>query len=306
MKRNRILNSHRYLQTFLKEGDQFYIGILLEDYIKTPNLDKYKLPKVFIHNNSHIPKSSGPATRANIHGKYVRKFPEEKEIKTVHIRYTRKDGSLIDFYRDFHVYKKEMLHKFEIPIEFKENIHGQKIVSSTQLIFLNDEISRRKNTHVINLFCEMFGEFEVFNAEYEPAIHFNKIFEQELLPKGKLSEENIENLVEISKKYNKNEADHTAFQKRLHVLMEFGPELRGKGPNGFFGYLVFGFLDLGIIVLEAMYAGNATYIFSIENYEDNIFKDKREAMNSKQFLKRVLHFGKWETEITDYLKKLRK
>lgn len=300
--RKRILNAQKHLSAVLKEGDKFYVGILFEDYSKSGNLLKYNLPKLFENDKVVLPLAKGAVTKANIHGRFSRKQPEEKEVKTVHIKYQRKDGTRVEFDRNFYVFVKQLVHKMGMKLAFRQNIHGQQLVLSTELIYKTDFTINQINSHVINLFCEIFNDFEIFTETMEPAINFNKRFESELLPKGTLTNKTIDAILEVSKRYSRNADHQKAFGDRLQLLMKFGPDLRGKGPNNFFGYLVFGFSELGIVLLETMYAGNATYVFKLEDYENNVIKDKQQALKSNRLIRRFFHYQNWESEITAFLK----
>lgn len=301
----RILNSSKYLSAFLDEGEAFYVGLLYEDYINSPYLDKYGLPKDFVNDATFTPKAKKTASKNNVNGKFVRKQPEEKVTNTKHIEYTTKDGTHVSYYRDFHIYAKVLLHKYNMQFTFRTNIHGQKIVvSSTPLVYINDIENNMKNTHVINLLCEIFNDFEIFTSKLEPAIHFNKRFDMELLPKGTLNEaENFDEVVRISSHYVKDNQEQKAFQKRLHILKEYEPDIRGKGPNNFFGYIVFGFSDLDLIILETMYSKNATYIFNLSDYETNIIRDKQSVNREKLMIGKFYHDAKWETRIRRFFNK---
>lgn len=300
----RIQNANVHISSFVKEGEQFYIGLLFEDFVKCNVLSKYNLPTFFSNGNSYIPSGKGPATKVNVNGKYVRKQPEEKVEKLVHINYDRKDGIHIEYDRIYNVFAKDLLHKYNISLTFHTNKHGQNIVTTDRLVYDTSENSNIKNTHAINVFCEIFNDYEVFTSEFEPAIHFNKRFEKELLPHGTLKDdETFDEIVRVSGHYCKNEADQKAFQKRLHILKGYDPDIRGKGPNNFYGYIVFGFSNLDIVLLESMYSENATYVFKLEDYENNIIKDKQTLKDEKKFLKRFCHYDNWETKIKSFLNK---
>ena len=92
----------------------------------------------------------------------------------------------------------------------------------------------------------------------------------------------------------------------MHILKEYEPDIRGKGPSNFFGYIVFGFTDLDIVILETMYSDNATYIFKASDYEQNAIKDKQTVLTNKIMLKRFYHYDNWEQKIRTYLEGLRK
>lgn len=301
----RIINSNKYLSSYLNENEEFQIGLFFDDIIMNKKYIEYGFPEVFSDNISIIPLPKGPSTKANVFGKFIRKIPEEKESKIVHIRYIRKDGTLVEFNRKFYVYVKELQYKYNISIEYKTNEYGQKLAVSNKLIYNNEWENINKNTHVINIFCEIFGDFEIFTNKLEPAIHFNKRFELELLPKGVLNDNSLKEILEISKHYSKNDNDHVAFQKRLHILMEYVPDMRGKGPSGFWGYIVFGFSELNIVILETMFSGNATYVFKMDDYEKNIILDKQNAISNKQLLRRFYHYDNWESQIKQFIDSLK-
>lgn len=304
-KRKRIQNSNIYLSEFLQENESFFIGIPFEEFASCVALSKYKLPTIFNEGDSIIPNPVGSTTKSNVNGKFVRKQPEEKEEITKHIEQRRKkDKTLVKFDRIYHVYIKEFQHKFNISLNFLTNKHNQQIVVSEKLIY--NEESAIKNTHTINVFCEIFNTFEVLTTECEFAIHFNKKFEMELLPKGTLiNNENFDEVVRISSHYTRNETEQKAFIKRLQLLKEYNPDIRGKGPNNFFGYIVFGFSEFEIVILETMYSDNATYVFKMVDYENNVILDKQTVLKNKLLIKRFYHHDNWETNVKAYFTDLK-
>ena len=161
-----------------------------------------------------------------------------------------------------------------------------------------------KGTHIANIFNEIFSEFEIFDENLNPAIHFNTRFEEIILPSGNLeNENNYQDLIEIGGRFSKNEIEKKAYQKRLQTLKEYNPDIRGKGPNGFYGYIVFGFSELDIVILETMYAGNATYVFSVQNFENQIIKDKQTVLENKLHQARFFHRYNWESKLRNFMDK---
>jgi len=303
--RSRIRNVNKHLRAYLQEQENFYVGLLFEDYLKSPLLKKYGLPTSFPSIDSSItPLPKGSVTRANVKGKYVRKEPEEKETIIKLIDYIHPtNGSHIRYNRKYHVYIKELAHKYNESIFFVENEHGQQIVVSDMLLYdLSKEYTVR-NTHIVNMFYEMFGDYEIFDQSFNPAIHFNKKFDEIILPKGTLgSQNNLEEIVKIGSRFTRNEEAQKAFYKRIKVLQKYSPDIRGKGANGFLGYMAFGFSDYGIVLLETMYSGNATYVFRQDNYEEHIVKDKQTVLKNKLHLKRFAHDKKWEEKLEKFMR----
>lgn len=299
--RKRIRRIDKYLQFYLTENENYHLGLLFEDYLKSPFLDNYGLPKQFPQNKYLVPAPKGSVTKVNQNGYYVRMQPEEKETVIRHIDYIRKkDSTHIEYDREYNIYKKVLLHKFKTGLNFVINQHGQQIIVSEILNYSKTDLL--KGTHIANIFCEIFNDFEIYDDKLNPAIHFNTKFEQIILPSGKLDNaNNFDELLEIGKRFTKNEEVINAYQKRLQVLKEFNPEIKGKGTNGFFGYIVFGFTDLNIIILETMYAGNATYVFSTDNFEQQVIKDKQTVLSNKLHQARFFHYDNWEVNLRKFM-----
>lgn len=261
------------------------------------------MPKSFSEGNTVTPKPKGSVTKANINGKYIRKQPEEKETINKHIDYIRrKDGVRISYHRDYYIYKKVLSHKFRIGLNFTTNPHGQKLIVSNELTFSTDDSQLLLNKHTINMFCEIFNDFEVFDKDLNPAIHFNTKFDKVILPPGYLNDaDSFEQLIKISNRFINNDEDKSKYYRRLKVLQEFNPDISGKGANGFSGYFAFGFKDLGIVITESIVPGNATYIFPIDNYEINILKDKQTVLKDNLHIVRFEHNDNWETNLRRFI-----
>jgi hypothetical protein len=304
-KQQRIIKSESLLSQFLRPGEDFYIGILWEDYLKNVDLQKYGLPTTFVNGQEMVPKAKGGATKANKSGKFKRKQPEEKTTRTIEISFINKHGTHVHYFRDFDVYVRELVHQFDMKFICRVNEHDQKIVASPVLTYTDQSDTNLMNTHAINLFGEVFGEFEIFDANLNPALKFNKRYSYDFLPKGELNKgENTKDVLLTVERYLKDPVESAAFAKRLFVIKEFDPDLRGRGPGGFFGYIVFGFSSKQIVILESMYHGRATYVFDAKNYEEIIIKDKQEIIQNKLMKERFIHNDKWESTIRAYLQSL--
>lgn len=302
--KKRIRGIDKYLEFYLTENEEYYIGLLFEDYLNSPLLDMYGLPKTFEEDQNRVPSQKGSVTRVNQKGKFIRKSPEEKEIVIRHIDYVRKrDRVRVQYNRKYNIYVKELLHKYNVGFNFLTNEHGQQIVVSDKLYYSKKD--SLKGTHIANMFNEIFNDFEVFDNKLNPAIHFNTKFDEIILPSGKLdNSNNLDELIEIGGRFSSNEQDNKAYQKRLKVLKDYNPDIRGKGSNGFYGYIVFGFSDLDIVILETMYAGNATYVFSSQNFEEHVVKDKQTVLQNKLHKARFFHHNNWELSLKNYMNNL--
>lgn len=304
--RKRIRNIENHLKFFLSKNEYYYLGIPYEEYQKSNLLSKYNLPEVFPSQKYSVqPSPKGSVTKSNINGKYTRQKPEVFEIIMRRIDYIRKkDRKRVIYDREYRVYKKILLHKYNAKFYFVVNQHGEKLIVSEKLKY--DELDSVKSIHIANMFNEIFNFFEIYDKDLNPAINFNTKFDQLILPSGTLDDNNFDELIEINKRFIKDEVKQKAFQKRLQLIKTYKPDIRGKGPSGFLGYLVFGFPDIDIVILENMYYGNATYVFTNKNFEKNMMNDKQTVLNNKLYEKRFFHNENWEKSISIYLKKLGK
>lgn len=302
--KKRVLKSEKILAAFVEPGNGFHVGILWEDYIKSAALKEYGLPSVFAEGKEVLPSAKGGATKVNQKGKYARKQPEQKTTKTVHIEFTNKHGTFVSYDRDFNVYVKELVNKYDMKFIFMTNEHGQQVVVSPVLTFTNEYDTNMMNTHAINLFLEVFGDYEVFDKDLNPAIPFNKRYTQDFLTPGTLTKSDggrIEEITAVADRFLKDPTESKAFAQRLFTFVDFQPDLKGKGPLGFYGYIVFGFHNRGIVVLESMYKGYATYVFDEKDYEELVVKSKQEIFKGKLYKERFVHFDNWENRVRGYM-----
>ena len=299
--RTRIIRSETILSELITLGETFRVGLPFDkELLANADLKKFGLSDTFKENESQVPKAAGPRTRTNLKGLIVRKQPEEKEEVKKHIEYRRKkDRSLVKYDRIFNIYKKELLDKLNLGLTFMKDDEGNEFIVSEPLIFDDDYASNKKSTHVINMFLEVFKNYEILRENLEYYIKAEMNFESEILPAGNLSDpRNFAEFVEIAERHLKEE-DREPLINRLNVFKEFGPIFRkGRGYNG---YIALVFEDKGIVAAESIKRDNATYFFKLEDYEDNIMKDKQEVISGKLMLKRCFHTDEWEKSVRRFL-----
>ena len=108
--KRRIRKIDKYLEFFLNENENFHLGIPFQEYLESPLLDKYKLPKIFPSRLTQIePIPKGSVTKVNSKGKFVRKQPVEFEVVIKRIDYVRKkDRKRIIYDRRYNIFKKNL------------------------------------------------------------------------------------------------------------------------------------------------------------------------------------------------------
>lgn len=300
-KKTRIYKSENVLSGLVKVGETFHVAVpFTPELIAQTDFKKFGLSESFTENATTTPKAAGPNTRVNVKGKFVRSQPEQKHEVEKHIAYTRKDGVRVEYDRIFNIYKKELKHQYNIELTYSKDDEGNELITSPPLVYDGSPDTNEKNTHVINIFLEIFKEYEILRENLEPFIRFERGFDNEMLPAGTLANTtNFDDLVSIASRHI-TEADKEPLLHRLEVFKEFDPIIR-KGPSGYSGYVAFVFEEKGIVAAESIRKGNATYFFKLEDYENNIIKDKQEVLKNKLMLARFSHYDQWEQNVRKFL-----
>ncbi len=185
----------------------------------------------------------------------------------------------------------------EFTIKIASN-HDLLLVTPTiQFLFENEDIIK----HVINLFLEIFGECEIFTGDLE-RIKPTKIrrLNWEVLPQGKMPwtkvKKHVQNIVDDAP-----EGNQPIIRDRFETINNYQPNFMAIGKAGFRGYVVFGFINNNIFVLESIYEGNATYIFN-QNWESLSQLTKAEILNANLQEDRIIHRKSWPNKIHKLLK----
>jgi hypothetical protein len=158
--------------------------------------------------------------------------------------------------------------------------------------------------HDINLMLELFSFCEVVSKDLvptgiAPVISLN----WQVLPQGEMPwavlEPHLKRVLDIKKKGGRSVVAH-----RLEEINLYKPTFVAVGHGGFTGYVVFGFPNLGIYVLECAIYGNATYVFE-GDWKELSKLTKAEILNHRRHKARFIHQSMWEDRIRSLFKEAR-
>lgn len=290
----------------LKEGQKFYFGINLFDRFA----EKIKEAGFinFDPGSSVLPKGIfGPISFFNAEGKEVKRtdLPMETAYRQVewHWKQWRGRGETEDMsdIRDvpYQRYQRDFISPPSIEITIFSKTDGSKIIVSPLLTY--STTVEKELTHIANLFLEIFGECQVFSDNLEEIIKVPiSNLNWRILPQGEMPWKKLKG--EISGLLNKlGSGKRIVVENRVEIINGHGAKFCAVGEAGFSGYVVLGFPDKGLYLMESMFYGNATYVFG-EEWRELSKKTKAEILNNSLQKERIIHRKGWEEQINELLK----
>jgi hypothetical protein len=156
--------------------------------------------------------------------------------------------------------------------------------------------------HCINLFRDLFGECDILTEDLAPFTGLKvRRLNWDVLPKGEMPWSRLqERMNPVVRALGERTAPAADFRLRL-LAEEHSPDFAAVGRAGFHGYLIFGFKDSGIYVLESLFYGNATYVFG-EDWERLSQMTKAEILEGDLQKDRIIHRDGWDSAMRKLLR----
>lgn len=223
-------------------------------------------------------------------------LPKEKYTQTLYWTRTQWAGrgrteevtEFVDITRER--YHRDFFSPYSVEFMLIRNNSEITFVSDT-IINNNENKAKIKNT--INMVLGLFGECEVISDSDEIITKKPKTIRLnwEILPKGKYPWEKIKDTVKtISNQYNKT--NQNMMLRNCEEINKLSPDFIAYGKSGFKGYMVFGFKEKELYILESMFPNNATYVFD-NNWEELSKLTKGQILNEELHKARIIHKKSW-------------
>lgn len=288
MSRSRI----RTIPSSIPKNEKFHI-VCRASKINAGDKKKYGLDGLS-YNKSILPKGAGSVSRFNANGKYILLKDEPKEqryIRTIEWSWEQwAAGGGTETHTDFKdIYRECYKRKHVLPPSL--TISLQKIGGTDYycLECLDTSVNNEDEVKVgINLFLEIFGEYEVsvdgnlLKAKVE-------VLSWRLLPPGEHPFEKLEK--HIQEIVGKSPRVLPVIEDRQKFMNDLGPDSIFVGLGGFSTYAAYKFGKL--VVLESIKLDNALYVFD-KNWRDVSRLTKKEIIQGKLALKRIVHTQGWK------------
>lgn len=287
IQKKRVQNIQKYLDHLNSQMiNKFYIQV-------SNNIDNFEKLRNINHEDiigkTIIPTPIGPITRFNANGKELiqKNLPKEK-------RWFQRDYHVVDWHGNDHsgtcsVSRMCYPKKWILPPE-EEIIFTQNSIKSMPLHI--KEVNRIK--HVINMFLELFGYCEIVDSKAIPiSSHIIRRVPWKILPPGEYPWEKIEAELHINRTFNSKKR---SIEHNVQVLNSYHPNFFAMGIDNFNGYIVFGYPNKNLYVLESMELNNATYIFK-SDWQELSKISKKQILAGNLYYKRIIHSPQWEEQI---------
>lgn len=299
IRKTRINNLERYLPEKLS-GKKFVVATSVNDKeelkLKKLGFDKLDLGEIV------LPKPIGPVSRFNANGKIIKHKDQPMVTAYRQAEWTWQEwrgrydsverSRIVDI--PYKRYPRSFVEPPSIELIIAKDANGEKVICTTEVKYLQE--SNEDLKHRINLFLELFGECMVLDSKLDKiSIPQVKRVNWTILPKGERPWEEVKKDVESIVRRTKPMKQKVVYA-RLETIEKFKPDFVAIGRGGFQGYLVFGFSNEALYVLESVYTGNATYVFD-KNWEELSRLTKAEILNDSLQKDRLIHREGWNEQI---------
>lgn len=297
----RIRSVDRYLGR-IKKGTSVIFGVplagqdskLLEriGFNKAPGLGDAVLPAPVF----------GTVSRFNAEGKdkVHKDQPKETAYRQAewtweewHGRYDRLERSkIVDV--PYKRYPRTFIPPPSVELAVQEGKDGELIIATPSTAY--EMANESRIVHLANLMLEIFGYCQILTGDLEeiPLSKLRRV-NWEVLPRGRRPWKKLEH--ELKQVIDgASEGNQPVIRHRLEVVNRYEPDFVAVGRAGFRGYLIFGFPEKELYVLESAYTGNATYVFG-EDWDSLSKLTKAEILSDDLQEARLIHREGWEQSV---------
>lgn len=220
-------------------------------------------------------------------------LPKEKYIQTLYWTRnewagrgeTREVTEFVDIVR----YCKHRNWHAPYSVKFTYVTADEPYIISDGIIYNPENIKKLINT--VNMLLGLFGECTISYDSLPDKIK-RKHLDWDIFPQGKYPWDKMKNSIEEITK-NENKTQKAMMVRNCKCIVDMNPKFVAYGRSGFRGYIVFGFPQKNIYVLESMFPNNATYIFD-SDWESLSKLTKAEILSGTLQKDRIIHSTNWE------------
>ncbi len=255
----------KYIRTFSKyenkllDGELFFIGLPVEKSFDF----KESLKKIGFSENVKTGEkilpcaSNGKFSKENAQGKEIRL--EEKEIIDIPFHWSLKDwgGNIHEgiSYRQIEKYKRMHLPATSLEIEIREDNTNNKYAVIGP--FKNKEIDKIFPITATNIFLEIFQKCQILGNNLQDLDNRKvKNLNWDIFPPGKVPWAKLQERIELVINHAKP-GNRPIIRSHFETIQSYNPDYIACGNGGFSDYVIYGFSELKIYIVESNNIGNA-------------------------------------------------
>jgi hypothetical protein len=161
------------------------------------------------------------------------------------------------------------------------------------------DLARLLNT--VHLFVEIFGECALVGERLSLAPQpSRRVLNWEILPPGKYpwarAAPAVAKVVDTAP-----ESSRPVIRARFEAVSSYEPDFVAIGRNGFLRYVVFGWDEKALYLLESTEINNATYVLR-ENWEVVSAMTKAQVLDAGAHLARFVHRDNWFSALANFMR----
>ncbi|MBF7071335.1 MULTISPECIES: hypothetical protein [Aliarcobacter] len=299
LNQTRVKNIDNILSQF-GEGEE--VLVILNNAKKYKDILKFIGFDTINVGDSVLPKVKGSVSRYNANGKFrlLRDLPKER-IYIAQIREVEDwHGNSHTIYPliPYNRFQRELIDAPSQELYIMKDKDEKEIVCSS--LIKNTEENKLLIKHIINLFLEIFQECQVVDKDLISRIKTPiKKLNWNFLPKGKISWEQLEKHLDKNKDIQSSKNSREIYA-RINYINSFEPDFIATGNGGFNDYIVLGFEDKNIYILENRKPQNATYIFE-KDWKELTQLTKGDILREKLQKTRLIHTENWKENLKNEL-----
>lgn len=294
--KNKISNIDKYIAPY-KNEEVLYVATEINTDGQLNKLKIIGFPTVDVTGIKVLPRAIGSVSKFNAEGRddILKNLPKEKYYH---------DACIKDWHGDYHYvdipnmrYPRKHVNGPCQEISLIEIDEKKYAISD---LLANTQDNKDLIKHVINLFLEIFGHCVILDSKKCPFVSSScvKRANWQILPEGDIVWERVN---QIAGNIQDSSDLVGQLQKyRFKTIINFKPDVLYYGNGGFHGYLVFVFKNKGLVLMENMIYGNATYVFR-DNWEEISKKSKADIVKNNLQEDRFVHRRSWSNQIKKLL-----
>jgi hypothetical protein len=303
IKKSRIKRTGRYLRG-LRPGDKFVCALTnIEDHEKAVHAAGFAARLTV--GDSLLPTPNGPVSRYNAEGRQIKLTDQPMEL-AYHMRlwtrhewhgpYRQEVSDIVSI--PYHRYPRAFDAPPSVELTVRATSQGATVIAAPVLELT--EANEGLVLHTINLLLELFGECTILRDNLESLLTGElRRLNWQVLPPGRHPWATLE--PHVRPVLSRQAADVApVIRERIETVNKYGADFVACGQAGFQGYLIFGFENQNLFVLESAYADNATYVFR-EDWEVLSRLSKAEILTGGLHHRRIIHNLAWERAVSTLL-----